>query len=380
MQNSYSTTRSAIKRSRAENYLLISLTTLAASVIGTRLFLQFTGYPQLGNNILHIAHALWGGLILMISVLFPLIFANRWALGWSAALNGLGIGLFIDEVGKFITQNNDYFYPPAAPLIYAFFLLLVLCYLFVQRFGKTDARAELYCILSELRELADNNLDTEELQLILSRLQVSKTSQMPHISGLAAAIESYLTSSQIPLVPPSPGLDKKLNAWFQQVGDRIGRPRLRLLIIIGMILMAFEVLLSLGILIYIPFSPTISISEFFPIIISRAVGLIAASEFWFYLRIVLEILIGGLTLSSAFLIICGREIEGIRVGLIGLLLSLTGLLLLSFYLDQFGALTMAIFQFPFLLLVLSYRRLFQSPLDAHQATPDIEISNSWSPG
>jgi len=125
MENNYLTVRSAIKRSRAENYLLISLTTFAASVITTRLFLQATGYPQLGSNILHIAHALWGGLLLMISVLFPLLFANRWALSWSAALNGLGIGLFIDEVGKFITQNNDYFYPPAAPLIYAFFLLLL---------------------------------------------------------------------------------------------------------------------------------------------------------------------------------------------------------------------------------------------------------------
>ena len=118
--------RRVVERAHAETYLLISLIAFAASVILTRLFLVITGYPQLGNSVLHIAHALWGGLLLAIAVLLPLILANRWALIMSATLSGLGVGLFVDEVGKFITQANDYFYPPAAPLIYALFLLMVL--------------------------------------------------------------------------------------------------------------------------------------------------------------------------------------------------------------------------------------------------------------
>jgi hypothetical protein len=58
---------------------------------------------------------------MFIAVLLPLVLSNLWAIQASALLGGVGIGLFIDEVGKFITQTNDYFFPPAHSLIYGFF-------------------------------------------------------------------------------------------------------------------------------------------------------------------------------------------------------------------------------------------------------------------
>ena len=125
--------RSARRRNQAEGYILTSLVGFAASVVVTRAFLELTGYPQIGNSVLHIAHALWGGLFLIVAAYLPLIYANRWALQASAVLGGLGIGLFIDEIGKFITQANDYFFPPALSLIYGFVLLNVLVYLYFRR-------------------------------------------------------------------------------------------------------------------------------------------------------------------------------------------------------------------------------------------------------
>lgn len=96
-----------VRRKGAERYLQLNLLSFAASVTFTRLCLWLTGYPQLGNDTLHIAHVLYGGVLLYISSLIPLIYANRWTYTWSSVTSGVGVGLFIDEVGKLITQNND---------------------------------------------------------------------------------------------------------------------------------------------------------------------------------------------------------------------------------------------------------------------------------
>ncbi|MBP1700894.1 MAG: hypothetical protein H6Q38_1, partial [Chloroflexi bacterium] len=69
---------SLVRRPGAADHLLLTLLSFALSVTLTRLFLRLTGYPQLGNGTLHIAHGLWGGLFLFAAALLPLIFANRW--------------------------------------------------------------------------------------------------------------------------------------------------------------------------------------------------------------------------------------------------------------------------------------------------------------
>jgi hypothetical protein len=53
-----------------------------------------------------------------------------------AVMGGVGFGLFIDELGKFITVNNDYFFRPALSLIYICFALLFVLGRFVTRPGQ----------------------------------------------------------------------------------------------------------------------------------------------------------------------------------------------------------------------------------------------------
>ena len=106
-----------------------------------RLYLELTGYPQIGNATFHFAHALWGGLLEIIAVLLLFIYVNRWINDLSAVLSGVGVGLFIDEVGKFITQQNNYFFPLAAPIIYVAFLLTLLIVLLRQTPPAVDRSA-----------------------------------------------------------------------------------------------------------------------------------------------------------------------------------------------------------------------------------------------
>lgn len=121
-------------RHGSERYLLILIVSFIVSVVGTRWYLQATGYPQVGGGELHVAHMLWGGLLLVLAaLLLLLLLAGPGILTLSAILTGAGTGLFIDEVGKFITASNDYFYPVAAPLIYGLLLALVGVFVVVRR-------------------------------------------------------------------------------------------------------------------------------------------------------------------------------------------------------------------------------------------------------
>jgi hypothetical protein len=54
-----------VKYDHAERNLLFVLFGFAVSVIATRGFLELTGYPQIASGDFHIAHVLWGGLLLL---------------------------------------------------------------------------------------------------------------------------------------------------------------------------------------------------------------------------------------------------------------------------------------------------------------------------
>lgn len=108
--------------SKLEKFLIAAVVMIL--IIRTQLWL--TNYPQLGGGSIHIAHLLWGGLFMLIAIWFSLIWVNRWARNVAAILGGIGFGFFIDELGKFITEDNDYFFKPAAPIIYLIFIVLFL--------------------------------------------------------------------------------------------------------------------------------------------------------------------------------------------------------------------------------------------------------------
>ncbi|MEW2384502.1 hypothetical protein AB0873_20760 [Micromonospora sp. NPDC047707] len=109
----------------APSYLQAFVLSGVVTVLVTRAFLQAAGYPRLGGGGLHIAHVLWGGLLMTAGLGVALVFLGSAARILGAILGGTGFGLFVDEVGKFVTAGTDYFYAPAAGIIYGSFAVLV---------------------------------------------------------------------------------------------------------------------------------------------------------------------------------------------------------------------------------------------------------------
>jgi prolyl oligopeptidase len=106
-----------IPYSQKLNILDIFVLSSVLTILGIRIFLELTGYPQIGNGSLHIAHMLWGGLALAASSLYMLL-SEKPHRYLSAFVSGIGFGFFIDEIGKFVTSDNNYFFKPTAFLIY----------------------------------------------------------------------------------------------------------------------------------------------------------------------------------------------------------------------------------------------------------------------
>ncbi len=350
MRNITSRLREPVQREGAERYLRITLLSFAASVILTRLYLELAGYPQVGGHTLHIAHVLWGGLLLFIAALLPLILANRWVYTLGAVLSGIGVGLFIDEVGKFITQANDYFYPPAASIIYAFFLLVVLVYYRVRRPPSRSARAELYRALDGLSEVLDHDLDRHERVRLEQGLRaVARQHDDPDLARLASALLDYLSSDSLRLAPDVPTLWRKLwvrARWWEQ--RWIKRSQLKAILVIGFILAAIP--------------DVIGVVLFLAPLLTQAVSpahLVAQA-----IHAGLETLTGLPLLIAATLLLLGRDRAGIVLGYITLLASLTIVNLLIFYFDQFQAIVETLVQFALLHAAIHYRRYHLAPLPA----------------
>src|SRR6202022_3308701 len=128
------------------------LVSAVAAVLAVRFFLGATGFPRLGGGGLHIAHMLWGGALRVAGVLMLLGYLGHRIRRAAAVLAGLGFGLFIDELGKFITSDNNYFYRPAIARIDVVFVLLFLWWRALERPRVWDEEPSLANALMLLRD------------------------------------------------------------------------------------------------------------------------------------------------------------------------------------------------------------------------------------
>jgi hypothetical protein len=326
----------------------------------TRITLELTGFPQLGNGVLHIAHVLWGGLLLFVAALLPTLIANRYAYTLAALLGGIGTGLFIDEVGKFITQNNDYFFPFAAPIIYAFFLLTVLIYLQVRRPRRHSSRTELYRALDGMMELIENDLDDQERAELEALLRgVITEAQYPEHARLAEALLAVLCSDTLNVVTPPANALQRLAARLQALEDRfITETRLRLALVLGLAVAGVGALIELVLYVGALISPELRQQLFASLLLSRQLITTPTSFAWFLILIVLSGLTGLMMVVGGALLFIRSRRAGSELGYLGLLVSLTTVALLLFYYNQFAAVGTTLWEFGLLFALLRYRQVY----------------------
>jgi hypothetical protein len=156
-----------------ETFLIAAVATIL--VIRTQLWL--TNYPQLGGHGLHIAHLLYGGALMAFAIGLTLTLIGRAVHHTAALIGGIGFGFFIDELGKFITADNNYFFRPAAALIYLIFVGLFLTAQSLQRHGDFDSAEYLSNAIDFVREAALRPLRPEERARALRLLDRAEQSE-----------------------------------------------------------------------------------------------------------------------------------------------------------------------------------------------------------
>jgi len=343
-----------IQREAADHYVFLTLLSFAASVSLTRLFLSLTGYPQVGGGELHIAHMLWGGLLLYVASLLPLLFANRRVYSMGALLAGAGIGLFIDEVGKFITQRNDYFFPVSASIIYMLFLLTLALFFEIRHASRRQARDAVTRLFEDVWEALHYPLTNAEYRRLRARLETAaQSAPSERHASLANALLTFL-DTDAPASPASDAALGKSGTSSRRYARLIAHDSLRLYLVIGLVPIAALTLKNPLTVLLATSMPQVS-SWLSSLHIGREVPA-AAAPFWFSVRLGLEVFVGTLMLISAGLLAAKRHRLGAATGYWALLLSLTVVNVLVFYFEQFSTIISTALQFILLIGMIIYRR------------------------
>jgi hypothetical protein len=182
-------------------------------------YLHVTGYPEIGSGGLHIAHMLWGGALMLIAIVIALSFLGSRAHRLTAIVGGVGFGVFIDELGKFITKDNDYFYQPAIGLIYAIFIVLYLSFNFLSRTKPLTPREYHLNALAQLEEAILHDLDPTEKARV-EKLLAQAEQQDPITKQLKILVSNIRT-----LPAPTPSWPARLAAASSATYERFWHRR-----------------------------------------------------------------------------------------------------------------------------------------------------------
>src|SRR5258705_7780073 len=171
------------------------LVSAIATVVVIRIFLEATGYPQLGGGGLHIAHVLWGGLGMLVAIVLLLLYTTSSTRLIAALVGGAGFGAFVDELGNFVPSDNNYFFKPTAAILYALFVVLFLATREIRRFRDLSPEESLVNSVELAERLASGTLTADDRDRALQLLARADQAH-PLVAPLRA---SFLASEPAPI-------------------------------------------------------------------------------------------------------------------------------------------------------------------------------------
>jgi hypothetical protein len=339
----------------AANVRLLAVS-FGVTVVGTRLYLSLTGWPQIGGGEYHLAHALWGGLLLLIGGIMAVLWSNPWVQRATAVCAGAGSGLFIDEVGKFITRQNDYFTPLAAPIIYAFFLGVLGIAVLARRAPLQEPRSLAYTLVVRLKDVVDGPIAPGERAEMLREVDALEASAShPELQELARQLRPVVQAAALDVpLRPHPAVAALARAervllprWVHRVVLIVAAALLGLLSFTG--LAVFVALLAGNPDLQVVLGDTpIDPRELRTALMVASVG---------------ETLVGALLLVSAAALLLGRDRFGVAAGGAGLVVGLAGVNVVLGYLDAETVVVVVVAE---LALLFGYRRYRSRFLGAHE--------------
>ena len=345
----FGTFRRPVRREGAEGYLFLVLVSFAVTVIVTRWFLELTGFPRVGGGDLHIAHALWGGAALFVAALLPIVLAGRFVYRAAAVIAGAGIGLFIDEVGKFITADNDYFFPAAAPIIYATFLLAVIAWLRVRRPPEPEPRAQLLGALELLEESVEGDLQRAEVTALRERLRsAAEHAPAAEQRRLAGHLLAFVAADELRVTPDRIDRIGSLRAGWRSRADRwLGGRGLRVVIVAALLVTGLLQVWAL-----------VSIATGLRLDPGQPLDAIGRFQL---VHLAVEAVAGALVLAGGVLVaVVGRHRLGWTLAYLGLLVTITLGDLIGFYVRQFDSIVVVLGHLVLLAAVVAYREELRS--------------------
>ena len=344
------------RRIGAVHFLEHFLVSAISAVLVIRLFLEITGYPQIGGDTLHIAHMLWGGLLMLISIFLLLSLIGRKIENFSAIIGGIGFGTFIDEIGKFITQDNNYFYQPSVALIYLIFILIFLIIRVLNRRSEYSSQEYLLNGLREIEELAINDMDIEEKKRALDFLEKSG-----YQAPLAENLKIVLLNADDPSTPRE-NLYRKIKIYFETTYQKIATLPVFSYIIIAFFFFQF-ITQFLFVILLIFFRgmgwEKIVTLQFFQDFLNKSskLSFIESAE-------LLSTFISGIFTSLGMWLLPKSRVRAYRMFERSILISIFITQVFIFYKEQFGALVGLVFNI-FILLGLQFMMRRENDLRHH---------------